>query len=110
MNCHRDAELVEREGPVSCGRRYWSLAITAVALSLTLTAHAQNKPAPVPKPAAKPTATPNEDAQLYRNSTFGFRYQIPYSWVDRTKQMQEGTEAGKSELLLAVFERPPEAT
>jgi hypothetical protein len=84
--------------------------IAVVALGLTLPAHAQTKPAPVPKPAAKPTATPSEDAQLYRNSTLGFRYQIPYGWVDRTKQMQEGNEAGKSELLLAVFERPPEAT
>jgi hypothetical protein len=47
--------------------------------------------------------------QLYRNATFGFRYQLPYGWVDRTKEMQEGNEAGKSEVLLAAFERPPEA-
>ena len=30
--------------------------------------------------------------------------------MDRTKEMQEGNEAGKAELLLAIFERPPEAT
>jgi hypothetical protein len=41
---------------------------------------------------------------------FGFRYQIPYGWVDRTQEMQAGNEPGKSALLLAVFERPPEAT
>ncbi len=110
MNCHRDAELAKWEKPVSCGGRYWPLAIAVFVLALNFAAPAQNKAAPALKPAAKPTSTPNEDAQLYRNSTFGFRYQIPYSWVDRTKQMQEGNEAGKSELLLAVFERPPEAT
>jgi hypothetical protein len=52
----------------------------------------------------------NEDAQLYRNPTFAFRFQIPYGWVDRTKEMQEGNEAGKAEVLLAIFERPPQAT
>jgi hypothetical protein len=80
--------------------------IALVALALTLKVQAQNKTDPV----AKPAATRNHDAQLYRNPTFGFRYQIPYSWVDRTKEMQEGNEAGKAEVLLAVFERPPEAT
>jgi hypothetical protein len=84
--------------------------IAVVALGLTFTAQAQSKTAPVTKPAAKPAPTQNEDTQLYRNTTFGFRYQIPYGWVDRTKQMQEGNEAGKAEVLLAVFERPPEAT
>jgi hypothetical protein len=85
------------------------LAIIAlVSLGLTRFAPAQNKTAPT-KPVAKPAA-PAEDAQLYGNATFGFRYQIPYGWVDRTKEMQEGNEAGKSEVLLAAFERPPEAT
>jgi hypothetical protein len=85
-------------------------AIAAVALSLSFTAQAQRKTAPAATQTAKPAATRNEDAQLYRNTTFGFRYQIPYGWVDRTKEMQEGNAAGKSELLLAAFERPPEAT
>lgn len=52
----------------------------------------------------------NDDPQLYRNPTFGFRYKIPYGWVDRTQQMQEGNEPGKGELLLAAFARPPEAS
>jgi hypothetical protein len=81
--------------------------IAVVALGLSFTAQAQRQTTP---PPAKPAAAPTEDAQLYRNSTFGFRYKIPYGWVDRTKEMQEGNNAGKSELLLAVFERPPEAT
>ncbi len=70
------------------------------ALCLSFTAQAQSRPA----------ATRNQDAQLYRNPTFAFRYQIPYGWVDRTKEMQEGNEPGKAEVLLAVFEHPPEAT
>src|SRR5271169_3019932 len=78
-------------------------------------AWAQTKPSRVAKPTAKGATPPIQDAQLYRNPTFGFRYQIPYGWVDRTKDMQakdmqEGNAVGKSELLLAVFERPPEAT
>ena len=84
------------------------------------------------KPGVPASKTSN-DPQLYRNATFGFRYHIPYGWVDRTKEMQEQdkqaednpqSEAGKSEdpknktakvnpgsgeVLLAVFERPPEA-
>jgi hypothetical protein len=85
-------------------------AITVFVLSLTFTAQAQSKNAHVATPTAKPASTHSDDPQLYRNSTFGFRYQIPYGWVDRTKEMQEGNEPGKAEVLLAVFERPPQAT
>jgi hypothetical protein len=89
------------------------LALIACALS----SPAQQKPLPT-APAAKPT----QDSQLYRNTTFAFRYQIPYGWVDRTKDMREQEATGKldakgkadstakGEVLLAVFERPPEAT
>ena len=83
------------------------MMIAVIALGLTLTAQTQRKTAPTPP--AKPAAR-NEDPQLYRNATFGFRFQIPYGWVDRTKEMQEGNEAGKAEVLLATFERPPQAT
>jgi len=38
-------------------------------------------------PASK--SAQSEASQLYRNSTFGFRFQIPYGWVDRTKEMHE---------------------
>jgi hypothetical protein len=85
-------------------------AITVFVFSLTFTAQAQSKNAHVATPTAKPAPTHSDDPQLYRNSTFGFRYQIPYGWVDRTKEMQEGNEAGKAEVLLAIFERPPQAT
>jgi hypothetical protein len=109
--------------------------LLALFLSLTLLAAAQTQH----KPAARPAPNLSEDAQLYRNATFGFRYKIPYGWVDRTREMREqeaegtpdsgnapGTKGDKSEdksdpkqkaasaaqgeVLLAVFERPPQAT
>jgi hypothetical protein len=47
---------------------------------------------------------------VYRNSTFGFSYKLPFGWVDRTTNMQDHSEAAsKSRVLLATFERPPEA-
>ena len=84
--------------------------IVVIALSLALTGQAQHKTAPAAAAPPAKSPTHNEDAQLYRNPTFGFRFQIPYGWVDRTKEMQEGNEAGKAEVLLAIFERPPQAT
>jgi len=87
--------------------------MAALVLCLTLTGQAQPKTVPAATPTAKPAAhnaAHNEDPQLYQNRTFAFRFQIPYGWVDRTREMQEGNEAGKAEVLLAVFERPPEAT
>ncbi len=74
-------------------------------LLLSLPAYSQQKAPPASAPAPKPAA----NAQDYRNAAFGFRYRIPYGWVDRTKEMQEGNDAGTGEVLLAVFERPPQA-
>jgi len=75
---------------------------------------------PVPKAGAP--AKPADDSQIYRNTTFGFRYRIPYGWVDRTKDLQKKDEnkdesstpaskgdIGQGQVLLAVFERPPQA-
>ena len=62
------------------------------------------------KPRNTAAAKPAEDSQLYRNASLGFRYQIPYGWVDRTRNMQEGSDGTKGEVLLAVFEHPPEIT
>jgi hypothetical protein len=86
------------------------------------------------RPKAPAQVAKGDDVQAYRNATFGFRYRPPFGWVDRTKEIraQEVTEAanaaersqaqarksgGKTsadgtsqgEVLLAVFERPPEA-
>ena len=86
-------------------------------LSLSFAAESQTQH----KSAAPPAAKPSSDAQLYRNTTFAFRFQIPYGWVDRTRNMREQEAAGQAdpnrkasdidngEVLLAVFERPPEA-
>lgn len=89
---------------------------------LLVVAHAQEKTAKPGAPTAKTADTP----QLYRNAVFGFHYRIPYGWVDRTKEMQQAdeqkqedvpksqsskstTNGTEGEVLLAVFERPPEA-
>ena len=48
---------------------------------------------------------------VYHNPAFGFSYKLPFGWVDRTREMQpDSADASKSLLLLAIFERPPEAT
>jgi hypothetical protein len=62
-----------------------------------------------PRKASPPSSKPAQDPQLYRNSAFNFRYRIPYGWVERTKEMQEGNDASQGEVLLAVFARPPQA-
>ena len=64
-----------------------------------------------PRKSTDPQSSqPTADAQLYRNPIFAFRYRIPYGWVDRTKEMQAGNDASKGEVLLAIFERPPQAS
>ncbi len=45
----------------------------------------------------------------YRNNFFQFSYQVPFGWVDRTSEMADDVETGKSKVLLAIFERPPAA-
>jgi len=58
------------------------------------------------------------DVQSFRCPKFGFTYKVPFGWVDRTSDLQDDTQdaAGKtaprsgSETLLAVFERPPDAS
>ncbi len=89
-------------------------AIAALTLGFTVGAHAQTLGQANTQPKARqnssPAATRGDDAQLYGNKTFGFHYRIPYGWVDRTEEMQEGNETPKAAVLLAVFEHPPEAT
>ena len=87
-----------------------SIAFAALVGALGVSLAAQPQTQAKASPPAKGTAKPAEDAQPYHNTTFGFRYRTPYGWVDRTKDMQTGDEPGKAEVLLAVFEHPPEAT
>jgi len=52
---------------------------------------------------------------IYRNSFFAFTFKLPFGWVDRTDVMRQDSSdaaratAGESMVLVAVFERPPEA-
>jgi len=86
---------------------HWRLiAIAAAIVFASLAAQSQSKVVPAAK---LPTAS-SQDAQIYRNSVYGFRYQVPFGWVERSKQMQEGNGDSKGEVLLAIFERPPEAS
>ena len=83
-------------------------------------ASAQESPAPSSSSKTKQKSeqhirpsrsAPETGEGTYHNANFGFTYRPPYGWVDRTRQMQEdGNDSSKSQLLLAVFERPPEAT
>jgi hypothetical protein len=90
------------------------LKILAVALlACSLQAQQAAKPALL-QTAAKPDPGATTDG-VYRNPTFGFTYKAPFGWVDRTREMREDSDedsnsAKKSILLLATFERPPEAT
>jgi hypothetical protein len=88
-------------------RRISTVAVFSVLLSIA--AQAQHKTTASASQSARPAARRSEDPQLFRNATVGFRFQIPYGWVDRTKDLQAGHEAGKADVLLAVFEHPPEA-
>src|SRR5271165_2153005 len=59
-------------------------------------------------------------AGVYHNPSFGFSYKLPFGWVDRTSDMQihdmrggatpdDSADASRSRVLLAIFERPPQA-
>src|SRR5436190_9290011 len=77
----------------------------SASLSPTPPAHAKSS---LPAPGAVSDC-------LYPNPSFGFSCKVPYGWVDRTREMQDdspsaATDAAKTQLLLAIFERPPEAT
>jgi hypothetical protein len=102
-------------------------SVCILGLGLGLSAQTQRKNTPASSPSSD---TRNPETQLYRNSVLGFRYEIPYGWVDRTREMNvrdsagdPGSESsssskgaskehvgGSAEVLLGVFERPPEAT
>lgn len=116
-------------------------SVFAFVVGLSFAAASQTAPK-----GATPTPKAPPDEQLYRNAAFGFRYKIPYGWVERTEEMREqatesradsaearganssssnakggaenkstGDESAKnkfsslSDVLLAVFERPPQA-
>lgn len=85
-------------------------SITAFAVVLLLTCGLGAQAAP-PSASKTGTADPGElSSGVYRNSSFGFTYKLPYGWVNRTPEMREAsTDPAKETVLLGVFERPPEA-
>jgi hypothetical protein len=82
---------------------------------LTAPLWAQQRASSASRPPARPKSPLPEPGAIsdgvYRHSSFGFSYKLPYGWVDRTREMQDDSaDPAKSQLLLAIFERPPEAT
>ena len=87
----------------------------AVAALLATALWAQDKPASSSRrPPHSKSSVPESGAisqGVYRNSAFGFSYKLPFGWVDRTGDMQDDSaDVFKSRVLLAIFERPPEAS
>jgi hypothetical protein len=92
------------------------LPLIPLALALTLGFEAQpmssqQSPTQSTAPTTIASIEPGQIVDgIYHNPTIGFRYTIPLGWVDRTEEMREtATDHTKSGVLLAIFERPPEA-
>jgi hypothetical protein len=84
--------------------------LTAALLACNLQAQQKPKSAS-PQPAVTAPDQGVVANGVYSNSTFGFKYKLPFGWVDRTQEMtDDANDLKKSILLLAVFEHPPEAT
>ncbi len=90
-----------------------------VLLATALQGQVPRRPTPSSRAATHATAAALDPGSVansqYHNPSLGFGYRISFGWVDRTKEMQEDAadpskaDPSKSLLLLAVFERPPEA-
>jgi hypothetical protein len=83
---------------------------------LTAASWAQQPPSSPRPPAHTRPFIPASGAisdGVYHNPSFNFSYKLPYGWVDRTREMRDdspiASNTAQSLLLLAVFERPPEA-
>ncbi|MGH9503388.1 MAG: hypothetical protein ACRD20_11120 [Terriglobales bacterium] len=88
--------------------------VSLVGALLIAVLSAQDKP-PARRPAPPAKSSPPDPGAIadgvYRNSAFGFSYKLPFGWVDRTADMQDrSSSASTSRVLLASFERPPQAT
>ncbi len=84
-------------------------ALLIVISNLTVPLLRAQAPAKTPSGRSQGAQTGSLESGIYRNSRFGFQYKIPFGWVERTEQMRDSADPAKSLLLLAVFERPPEA-
>jgi len=98
-------------------RTQYSIAILTLLLSTPLaTPQASNPERQSSSKSSMKSSAPGKTRDLgmvadstYRNAFFGFSYKIPFGWVERTEDMRDDGDPGKSMVLLAVFERPPEA-
>jgi hypothetical protein len=68
----------------------------------------------IPALAQSDPGSYDDATRLYRNRVYAFSCKVPAGWVLRTEQMNPGADPAKadpaSQVLLAAFERPPEAT
>lgn len=96
-----------------CSARALGLALALVTLpALAQGTKATGESSSRPHARARENAAPEPGSiadDVYRNSSLNLSYKIPFGWVDRTSDMREGSELGRSVVLLSVFERPPEA-
>ncbi|HUJ49358.1 MAG TPA: hypothetical protein VLW25_04140 [Bryobacteraceae bacterium] len=64
--------------------------------------------------ASRTAEAPSIEDGIYRNPSFHFSYKIPFGWVVRTEAMQPDAanteDASSGQVLLAVFEHPPEVS
>lgn len=102
---------------MSFGLRVFCVLLALAPLPQAQTAHKPNSKASEHQAPALAGELSNG---IYRNPFLGFIYKVPFGWVDRTQEMQEDasdsqsadspkSDSGKSIVLLAEFERPPEA-
>lgn len=85
-------------------------ALLIVIANLTVPLLRAQAPPKAPSARSQGAQTGSLENGVYRNPRFGFQFKVPFGWVDRTEQMRDpAADDGKSLLLLAVFERPPEA-
>jgi hypothetical protein len=98
--------------------KLWRRAIGCgtILFSLAGVGRAQQSPSSSSSSSSSPESRPNAllDAGgvadgVYRNAAFAFSYRIPFGWVERTEDMRaESNDPANAQVLLAVFEHPPE--
>src|SRR5216110_2734777 len=71
---------------------YWLLAIGCWLSAAAAQGAAQNKPRESTVPAPKEQACGPISDGVLKCPRFGFNYKIPFGWVDRTEDMQGGSE------------------
>jgi hypothetical protein len=96
---------------MACDLRFAFLAAVQMLFLAARPVLGQQSPSPSTAPPTAAAVEPGEVvSSTYHNGSLGFRYPIPVGWVDRTAEVREAaTNHEKASVLLAIFERPPEA-